>query len=65
MGGPLATVLVARERTTSMTIETVLPIKGPSQEYTVMRFLAFLEGVGLENSDLGLRFDHAPAILDS
>ena len=42
-GEPLATVLVAKERTTKMSMATVVPMKGGSLEYPARRVLAFLK----------------------
>ena len=57
------TVLVAKERNSKMTMSTVVPMKGASEEWAVRRLLAFLKELGLENADVVLKSDQEPAIL--
>ena len=47
-GNPLATILVAKEKTSKMSMATVVPMKGGSIEFPARRVLAFLKGIGLE-----------------
>ena len=61
---PLATILVAREKSTRMTLATVAPMKGASVEYPVRRMLTFLEEIGLEGADVVFRSDQEPALKD-
>ena len=63
-GSPLATVLVAKERNTRMTLATVVPIKGASVEFPVRRILQFLKELGLEGADIVLKSDQSNSILD-
>ena len=63
-GDPLAKILVAKERQTRHTLSTVVPLKGASVQFPARRVLAFLKELGLESSDIILKSDHGPAILD-
>ena len=63
-GSPLATILVAREKSTKMTLATVVPMKGASVEYPVRRTLTFLKEIGLEGADIVLKSDQEPALKD-
>ena len=63
-GGPLATILVAREKGTKMTMATVVPMKGASIEFPAKRVLSFLKEIGLESADVVLKSDQEPAIKD-
>ena len=56
-GHPLATILVAREKTSKMMMATVVPLKGASVEFPVKTCLAFLKEIGLEGSDIVLKSD--------
>jgi len=51
-GSPLATVLVAKEKITRMTLSTVVPMKGASVEFHVRRIMQFLKELGLETADI-------------
>ena len=62
--GPLATVLVAKERGTKMVMSTVVPMKGGSIEFPARRTLAFIRELGLESSDIVFKSDQEPAIVD-
>ena len=61
---PLATILVAKEKISKMTMATVVPMKGGSVEFPVKRCIAFLKEIGLESADIVLKSDQEPAILD-
>ena len=61
-GSPLATILVAREKSTKMTLATVVPIKGASVEHPVRRTLTFLKEIGLEGADVVFKSDQEPAL---
>ena len=63
-GSPLATVLVAKEKTTRMTLSTVVPMKGASVEFPVRRIMQFLKELGLEGADIILKSDQENSILD-
>ena len=63
-GSPMATVLVAREKSTRMTLATVVPMKGRSVEYSVRRTLSFLKEIGLEGADVVFKSDREPALKD-
>ena len=63
-GSPLATILVAREKSTKMNLATVVPMKGASVEYPVRRTLTFLKEIGLEGADIVLKSDQEPALKD-
>ena len=56
------TVLVARERSTRMTVSTVLPSKG-SDEFAAKRMQAFLREIGADKGVLTLKSDQEPAIV--
>ena len=56
-GSPVATVLVAKEKNTRMTLATVFPMTGASVELPVRRILAFLKELGLEGADIVLKLD--------
>lgn len=61
-GNPLATILVAQEKATEMSMPTVLPMKGGSIEFPARRVLAFLKEIGLEGADVVLKSDQGNAI---
>ena len=63
-GSPLATVLVARGKSTRMTLPTVVPMKGASVKYPVRRTLSFLKEIGLEGADVVFKSDQEPALKD-
>ena len=63
-GSPLATILVAREKSTKMTLATVVPMKGASVEHPVRRTLSFLKEIGLEGADVVFKSDQEPALKD-
>ena len=60
----LATILVAREKSTRMTVATVGPMEGASVEHPVRRTLSFLEEIGLEGADVVFKSDQEPALKD-
>ena len=52
-GSPMCTILVAREKSSKMTLATVVPMKGTSKdEYPIARTLTFLKEIGLEGADI-------------
>ena len=55
------TVLVARERTTRMTMSTVAPSKGERQ-FLARRVQAFLQEIGADTGDITLKRDQEPAM---
>ena len=63
-GNPLATILVAKEKASKMSMATVVPLKGGSIEFPARRVLAFLKEIGLEGADVVLKSDQEPAIKD-
>ena len=63
-GSPMCTILVAKERSSKMTLATMVPMKGASVEYPVRRVMTFLKELGLENSDVVLKSDQEPALKD-
>ena len=63
-GSSLATILVAREKSTKMTLATVVPMKGASVEHPVRRTLTFLKEIGLEGADVVFKSDQEPALKD-
>ena len=63
-GNPLATILVAKEKAIKMSMATVVPLKGGSNESPARRALAFLQEIGLEGADIVLKSDQEPAIKD-
>ena len=57
-GSPMCTILVAREKSSKMTLATVVPMKGTSKdEYPITRTLTFLKEIGLEGADIVLKSD--------
>ena len=63
-GKPLATILVAKEKSTKMVMATMVPMKGGSIEFPARRVLTFLREIGLESSDIVLKSDQENAITD-
>ena len=63
-GNPLATILLAKENATKMSMATVVPLKGGSIEFPANRVMAFLKEIGLEGADVVLKSDQEPAIKD-
>ena len=63
-GHPLATILVAKENATKMSMATVVPLKSGSIEFPARRVLAFLKEIGLEGADVVLKSDQEPTIKD-
>ena len=62
--GEMDTIIVVRERSSRMTMATVVPLKGASNEFVARRVLAFIKELGLETSPLVLKSDQEPAIAD-
>ena len=56
------TILVGRERTTGMTIATVVPAKGSSGQFAVLKSLDFVRLCGAEETDIVVKSDQEPAI---
>ena len=61
---PMRTILVAKEKSSKMTLATMVPMKGASIEYPVRRVLTFLKEIGLENADIVLKSDQETALKD-
>ena len=51
------TVMVAREKFSKMTMATLVPMKGASQEFPVRRLLSFIKELGSEGSAIALKSD--------
>ena len=60
--GVRVTVLVGRERVTGMTMASVVPTKGTSGQFAVMKVLEFIRECGAEEADIILKTDQEPAI---
>ena len=56
------TILVGRERTTGMTMATVVPAKGSSGQFAVLKALDFVRLCGAEETDIVVKSDQEPAI---
>ena len=56
------TVLVGRERSTGMTMGTVLPSKGSTGKFAVDKALEFIAGVGDMEGEIIIRNDQEPSI---
>ena len=56
------TILVGRERSTGMSMATVVPAKGGSGQFAVLKVLKFIRLCGAEESDIILKTDQEPAI---
>ena len=56
------TVLVGRERTTGMTMASVVPVKGTSGQFAAMKVLEFVRECGAEEAEIILKTDQEPAI---
>ena len=63
-GSPMATMLVAREKSTRMTLANLVPMKGGSIEFPARRALSFLKEIGLEGADVVFKSDQEPALKD-
>ena len=63
-GSPMCTILVAKEKSSKMTLATVVPMKGTSMEYPIVRTLTFLKEIGIEGADIVLKPDQENAIKD-
>ena len=63
-GSPIATILIAREKSTKMTLATVVPMKGASVEHPARRTLTFLKEIGLECAGLAFKSDQELALKD-
>ena len=60
--GAKVTILVGRERTTGMTMATVVPAKGSSGQFAVLKVLEFIRLCGAEETGIVLKSDQEPAI---
>ena len=49
---------------TRMTMATMVPMKGASQEFPIRRLLTFIMELGAEGSAVVLKSDQEPAIVD-
>ena len=56
------TVLVGRERTSGMTMATVIPRKGSSGQFAVDKALEFIAECGCQSGDIIVKSDQEPAI---
>ena len=56
------TILVGRERVTGMTMASVVPVKGTSGQYSVIKALEFIRECGAEEAEIILKSDQEPAI---
>ena len=63
-GSQMCTILVAKEKSSKMTLATVVPLKGTSLEYPIVRTLTFLKEIGLEGADVVSKSDQENAIKD-
>ena len=61
-GGDRVTVLVGRERTTGMTMATVVPVKGTSGQFAVLQVMNFIRECGAAEAEVLLKTDQEPAI---
>ena len=61
-GGEGLTVLVARERSTRMTMATVVPRKGAVGDFAAARIMAFIRELGLAEADIIMKGDQEAAI---
>ena len=61
-GGSKVTILVGRERTTGMTMATVVPAKGSSGQFAVLKVLDFVRLCGAGERDIVVKSDQEPAI---
>ena len=61
-GGAKVTILAGRERTTGMTMATVVPAKGSSGQFAVLKVLEFIRLCGAEETDIVIKSDQEPAI---
>ena len=60
--GAKATILVGRERVTGMTMATVVPVKGTSGQFAVLKVLEFLRQCGAEEVEVIIKTDQEPSI---
>ena len=56
------TILVGRERSTGMNMASVVPVKGSSGQFAVLRILEFVRLCGAEEADIIVKTDQEPAI---
>ena len=56
------TILVGRERSTGMSMATVVPAKGGSGQFAVLKVLEFIRLCGAEEADIIVKTDQEPAI---
>ena len=63
-GSPMCTILVAKEKSSKMTLATVVPMKGASLEYPIRRTMTFLKEIGLEGADIVVKSDQENASKD-
>ena len=61
---PLCTILVAKEKSSKMTLATVVPMKGTSMKYPIVRTLTFLKEIGVEGADIVFKSDQDNSIKD-
>ena len=63
-GRRLHTVLIARERSSRMTMSSIVPHKEASEEWVFRMVLAFVIELGLDFSRVSFRSDQENAIMD-
>ena len=56
------TVLVGRERTSGMTMATVVPMKGLTGKFAVDKVFEFMDECGCRSGDVIVKTDQEPAI---
>ena len=61
-GEERVTILVGRERSTGMSMASVVPAKGSSGQFAVLRVLDFIRLCGAEEADVVVKTDQEPAI---
>ena len=60
----VVTFIVVRERSSKMTMSSVVPMKGASEGWVVRRVLGLLRELGLGNSEVVFISDQGHAIMD-
>ena len=61
-GEAKVTILVGRDRTAGMTMASVVPTKGTSGQFAVLKVLEFLKLCGAEEAQILIKTDQEPAI---
>ena len=55
---------MVKERNTKMTMSSIAPMKGASEEWTTRRVLGFIRELGLENSEIVIKTGQGNSIMD-